>query len=64
MTKKVLAHDIVNVRAARSDKDYVPLLVSIPRTIVEAINIKKDDKLHMYTDGERIYLDKIKEPEL
>jgi hypothetical protein len=63
MTKKVLAHQTVSIRAARSGKNS-PLIVSIPKIIVDAINIKKKDIVHMYTDGERVCFTKLKEPEL
>ena len=69
MPKKVLARIVVTIRAARSidekkKEEFPPLIVSGPRTIAKASNIKPSDQMMMYTDGERIYLDKIKEPEI
>jgi hypothetical protein len=61
--KKVLAHDVVNVRPARSG-DYPPMIVSIPKQIVDIMKLEKGDKLRVYTDGERIYLDRFKTPTL
>lgn len=60
---KVLAHDVVNIRAARSG-DFAPLIVSIPKTIAKAMKIKKGDRLRIYTDGQRMYLDRFEEPEI
>jgi hypothetical protein len=60
---KVLAHDVVSVRAARSG-DFAPIIVSIPKTIIEAMKIKKGDRLRKFTDGNRIYLDRFEEPEI
>lgn len=61
--KKVLAHDVVNVRPARSG-DYPPMIVSVPKKIVDIMKLKKGESLRIYTDGERIYLDRFEEPTL
>jgi hypothetical protein len=61
--KKVLAHDVVNVRPARSG-DYPPMIVSIPKKIVDVMKLEKGEKLRVYTDGERIYLDRFETPTL
>ena len=61
--KKVLAHDVVNVRPARSG-DYPPMIVSIPKQIVDIMKLEKGEKLRVYTDGERIYLDRFETPTL
>jgi hypothetical protein len=61
--KKVLAHDVVNVRPARSG-DYPPMIVSIPKKIVDVMKLEKGEKLRIYTDGERIYLDRFETPTL
>jgi hypothetical protein len=61
--KKVLAHDVVNVRPARSG-DYPPMIVSIPKKIVDIMKLEKGEKLRIYTDGERIYLDRFETPTL
>ena len=59
--KKVIAHDVVNIRPARSG-DYPPMIVSIPKKIVDAMKLKKGESLRIYTDGEKIYLDRFEEP--
>jgi antidote-toxin recognition MazE-like antitoxin len=60
---KVLAHDVVNIRAARSG-DFAPLIISIPKTVANAMKIKKGDRLRIYTDGQKIYLDRFEIPEI
>jgi hypothetical protein len=62
-SKKVLAHDVVTIRAARGGED-IPMIVSIPKPIANILKLKLKDRMQIYTDGEKIYLDKIKEPEL
>lgn len=61
--KKVLAHDVVTVRAARGGED-IPMVVSIPKPIANILKLKLKDKMRIYTDGEKIYLDRYQEPEL
>ena len=71
MSKKILARIAVTVRPARVLKETEkgknkepPLIVSIPRIIANAVGVQQRDQMMMYTDGKRIYLDKIEEPEL
>jgi hypothetical protein len=59
--RKVIAHDVVNVRAARGG-EHTPVIVTIPKKIVDAMKLKKGESLRVYTDGERIYLDRFEEP--
>lgn len=59
--RKVIAHDVVNVRPARSG-DYPPMIVSIPKKIVDAMKLNKGESLRIYTDGEKIYLDRFEKP--
>jgi hypothetical protein len=59
--KKVIAHDVVSVRPARSG-DYAPMIISIPKKIVDVMKLRKSDQLRIYTDGERIYLDRLEAP--
>ena len=61
--RKVIAHDVVKVQTARSGK-YPPMIISIPRDIASAMKLKKDEKIRIYTDGERIYLDRFEEPKI
>ena len=41
-----------------------PKEVSIPKPIITAMKLKKGDKLRIYTDGLKIYIDKFEEPEI
>jgi hypothetical protein len=59
--KKVLAHTTVAIRPARTGNNP-PIIVSIPRKIADVMKLKIGEDLRMYTDGERIYLDKFEEP--
>jgi hypothetical protein len=59
--RKVIAHDVVNARPARSG-DSPPMIVTIPKKIVEAMKLKKGESLRIYTDGEKIYVDRFEEP--
>lgn len=59
--KKVLAHDVVSVRLARSGES-APIIVSIPKKLVDIMKLKHGEKLRIYTDGEKIYLDRFEEP--
>jgi hypothetical protein len=43
---------------------FAPMEVSIPKAVITAMKLKKGDKLHVYTDGQRIYIDKLEEPEI
>ncbi|MFZ0896748.1 MAG: hypothetical protein WAZ77_19785 [Candidatus Nitrosopolaris sp.] len=61
LSRKILAHDVVTVRGARGGED-APLIVSIPKDIAEAAKCNKGEKWQIYTDGERIYLEKLAEP--
>ena len=63
LTKKVIAHDVVTVRPARSG-DYPPLIVTIPRPIIEALRLEKGERLRIYTDGDKLYLDRFEEPKI
>jgi hypothetical protein len=51
----IILYDVINVRAARSGRG-APLMVSIPKLIVDAMIDRQD--------GEKIYLDRFKEPEI
>jgi hypothetical protein len=61
--RKVIAHDVVNVRPARS-RDSPPMIVTIPKELVEAMKLKKGEELRIYTDGEKLYLDRFERPTL
>jgi hypothetical protein len=60
---KVIARDVVRIRGATGEENP-PLIVSIPRKILNAASIRKGDEVRIYTDGTRIYLEKLEEPEI
>lgn len=62
-SKKIIAHDSVVLRSARSGK-YPPLIISIPKKIVNLVKLKKGESLRIYTDGEIIYIDRFEVPEI
>jgi len=53
----------VIARAARSG-EYPPMIVTIPKKLVEAMKLKKGESLRIYTDGEKLYLDRFETPEI
>ena len=61
--KKVIAHDVISARPARSGGSP-PMIITIPKKIVEAMKLKKGESLRIYTDGEKIYVDRFEEPTL
>jgi hypothetical protein len=60
---KVLAHDSITIRAARSGKD-APLIMSLPKEIADKMKFKKGDKVRIYTDGEKVYVDRFDIPKV
>jgi hypothetical protein len=63
LSRKILAHDVVTMRGARGGED-APLIISIPSAIVKAAKYKKGEKIQIYTDGERTYLERLAEPKI
>jgi hypothetical protein len=62
---KVLAYDVVILRVDRSgESEYLPMEISISKSIVQAMKLKKGDRLRIFTDGSRIYVDKEQESEI
>ena len=61
--RKVLAHTTVTIRPARTG-DNPPIIISVPRKIVDVMKLKIGEDLRMYTDGEKIYLDRFEETTL
>lgn len=57
---KIIAHGTAFARPARSG-DNVPIIITIPKDIVEAMKIKKGENLRLYTDGDKIYIDRFME---
>ena len=60
---KVIASDVVLIRGATGEENP-PIIISIPRKILNAASLRKGDEVRIYTDGARIYLEKLKEPVL
>lgn len=63
LSKKILAHDVVTMRGARGGEDS-PIIVSVPKEIAEAAKCIKGEKWRIYTDGDRIYFEKLAEPKI
>lgn len=63
MSKKVLAHEVVSIRVARGG-EYAPLVIPLPKSIADIMKCEKGVKVHIYTDGERMYIEKLQEPEI
>jgi hypothetical protein len=61
---KKVSIDRVKVRAARGGEEDSPVIVSIPRRIAKAANISIGDYLRIYTDGNKICLDREQIPEI
>jgi bifunctional DNA-binding transcriptional regulator/antitoxin component of YhaV-PrlF toxin-antitoxin module len=40
------------------------MIITIPKKIVESMKLKKGESLRIYTDGEKIYVDRFEEPTL
>lgn len=59
----VIAHDVVRIRGATGEENP-PIIVSIPRPILNVVKMEKGDDARIYTDGMRIYLEKLEEPTL
>ena len=60
---KVIASDVVLIRGATGEENP-PIIISIPRKILNAASLRKGDEVRIYTDGARIYLEKLEEPVL
>jgi Antidote-toxin recognition MazE, bacterial antitoxin len=57
---KIIAHGTAFARPARTG-DNVPIIITIPKDIVRAMKIKKGENLRLYTDGDKIYIDRFQE---
>jgi hypothetical protein len=60
---KVIARDVVRIRGATGEENP-PIIISVPRKILNAANLRKGDDVRIYTDGIRVYLEKLEEPEI
>jgi hypothetical protein len=63
LSKKIVAHEVVTIRNARGG-EYAPLVIPLPKSISDAMKCEKGIKVHIYTDGERAYIEKLEEPKL
>lgn len=61
--KKVLAYSRINARAARGGENP-PIIVTIPKEIVDAFKLKLGETLDIITDGEKIVLKRIEIPKI
>ena len=59
----VITRDVVRVRGATGEENP-PIIISVPRAILNAVNMKKGDEVWIYTDGVRVYLEKLQAPEI
>jgi hypothetical protein len=60
---KVLAHDTITIRTARGGKG-APLIMSLPKEIADVMKFKKGDKVRIYTDGQKVYIDRFEISEI
>jgi hypothetical protein len=40
------------------------MIITIPKKLVEAMKLKDSESPRIYTDGERLYIDRFEEPEI
>ena len=60
LSKKIIAHEVVTIRVARGG-DYAPLVIPLPRSVADTVKYDKGIKVHIYTDGEQIYVKKLED---
>jgi hypothetical protein len=58
---KVITREVVRIRGATSGENP-PIIISVPRKILNAASLRKGDEVRIYTDGQRVYLEKLEEP--
>jgi hypothetical protein len=65
-SKKIIAHDTVSLRPARSAKEGKdpPMVISVPKSIIHAMKLKTGESLRIYTDGKKIFIDRFEEAEV
>ena len=63
LSKKIVAHEVVTIRAARGG-EHAPSVIPLPKSVADAMKCEKGTKVHIYTDGERAYIEKLEEPKL
>lgn len=63
LSKKIVAHEVVTIRAARGG-EYAPLVIPLPKNVADAMKYEKGNKVHIYTDGERAYIERLEEPKI
>jgi hypothetical protein len=42
----------------------LPLVIPLPKPLADAMKCEKGTKVHLYTDGERAYIEKLEEPKI
>ena len=55
LNEKKITRSLANVRAARGG-DNPPMIITIPKNIANAFNLKLGETLDILTDGEKIVL--------
>ncbi|HKG86697.1 MAG TPA: hypothetical protein VKA95_00110 [Nitrososphaeraceae archaeon] len=63
LSRKIVANEVVTIRVARGG-NYAPLVIPLPRSIADAMKCKRGIKVHIFTDGERGYFEKLPDPKL
>ena len=63
LSKKIVAHEVVTIRVARGG-EYAPLVIPLPKSVADAMKCEKGTKVHIYTDGERLYVERLEEPKI
>jgi hypothetical protein len=63
LSKKIVAHEVVTIRVARGG-EYAPLVIPLPKSVADAMKCEKGIKVHIYTDGERLYVERLEEPKI
>jgi antitoxin component of MazEF toxin-antitoxin module len=62
-SKKSVTHEVVTIRVARGG-EHAPLVIRLPKSLADAMKCEKGTKVHIYTDGERAYIEKLEEPKI
>jgi hypothetical protein len=44
--------------------EHAPLVIPLPKSLADAMKCEKGTKVHIYTDGERAYIEKLEEPKI
>jgi hypothetical protein len=44
--------------------EHALLVIPLPKSLADAMKCEKGTKVHIYTDGERAYIEKLEEPKI